>query len=160
MSYFFFPYRSLSLSLYTVFDSVSSNIDEVLLINPSVIVFVFGDFNVRYKDWLSYSGGSDRHGELLIFLSQMTLLRWLTFLLGSQTMLLTVLVFCICLFILMLVFVLQWLFVHREILIMLLSHFIQIHSGIPCFIASLWLFLCWLGWSLWSFERCSMVGYL
>ena len=25
---------------------------------------------------------------------------------------------------------------------------------------SLWLFLCWLGWSLWLFERCSMGGYL
>ena len=64
MSYFFFPYQSLSLSLYTVFDSISSNIDEVFLINPSVIVFVFGDFNVHYKGWLSYSGGTDRPGEL------------------------------------------------------------------------------------------------
>ena len=47
-----------------VFDSVSSNIDEVLSINPSTDVFVFGDFNVHHKDWLTYSGGTDRSGEL------------------------------------------------------------------------------------------------
>ena len=33
-----------------VFDSVSPKIDEVLLINPSANVFVFGDFNVHHKD--------------------------------------------------------------------------------------------------------------
>ena len=64
MSYFFFLYRSPSSSLCTVFDSISSNIDEVLLINPSANVFVFGDFNVHHKDWLTYSGGTDRPGEL------------------------------------------------------------------------------------------------
>ena len=47
-----------------VFDSFSSNIDEVLSINPSANVFVFGDFNVHHKDWLTYSGGTDRSGEL------------------------------------------------------------------------------------------------
>ena len=46
-SYFFFLYWSPSLSLCTVFDSISSNIDEVLSINPSANVFVFGDFNVH-----------------------------------------------------------------------------------------------------------------
>ena len=52
VSYFFFLYRSLSSSICTVFDSISSNIDEVLSINPSANVFVFGDFNVHHKDWL------------------------------------------------------------------------------------------------------------
>ena len=47
-----------------VFYSVSSNIDEVLSINPSANVFVFGDFHVHHKDWLTYSGGTDRPGEL------------------------------------------------------------------------------------------------
>ena len=47
-----------------VFDSISSNKDEVLLINPSGNVFAFGDFNVHHKDWLSYSGGTDQSGEL------------------------------------------------------------------------------------------------
>ena len=27
-------------------------------------VFVFGDFNVHHKDWLTYSGGTNRPGEL------------------------------------------------------------------------------------------------
>ena len=47
-----------------VFDSISSNIDEVLSINPSANVFVFGDFNAHHKDWFTYSGGTDRSGEL------------------------------------------------------------------------------------------------
>ena len=64
VSYFVFLYRSPFLSLCTVFDSVSSNIDEVLSINPSANVFVFGDFNDHHRDWLTYSGGTDRPGEL------------------------------------------------------------------------------------------------
>ena len=27
-------------------------------------MFVFGDFNIHYKNWLIYSGGNDRSGEL------------------------------------------------------------------------------------------------
>ena len=64
VSYFFFLYRSPSLFLCTVFNSISSNIDEVLSINPSANVFFFRDFNVHHKDWLTYSGGTDRPGEL------------------------------------------------------------------------------------------------
>ena len=64
LSYFFFLYQSSFLSLYTVFDSISSNIDQVLLINPSANIFVLGDFNVHHKDWLTYSGGTDWPGEL------------------------------------------------------------------------------------------------
>ena len=63
MSYFFFLYQSPSSALCTVFDSISSNKDEVLLINPSA-VFVFGDFNVHHKDCLTYSSGTDEPGEL------------------------------------------------------------------------------------------------
>ena len=43
--YFFFLYRSSSSSLCTFFDSISSNIDEVLSINPSPSVFVFVTFH-------------------------------------------------------------------------------------------------------------------
>ena len=60
----FFLCRSPSLSLCMVFYSISSNIDEVLLINPSANVFVFGDFNIHHKNWLTYSGGTDQPGEL------------------------------------------------------------------------------------------------
>ena len=62
--HFFFLYRSPSSSLCMVFGSISSNIDEVLSISPSADVFVFGDFNSHHKDWLTYSGGTDRPGEL------------------------------------------------------------------------------------------------
>ena len=54
VSYFFFLYQSPSLSLCTIFDSISSSIDAILLINPSAHVFVFGAFNVHHKDWLAY----------------------------------------------------------------------------------------------------------
>ena len=111
--YFCFLYRSLSSSLCTVFYSIPSNIDEVLLINPSANVFVFADFNVYHKDRLTYSGGTDRPVKCYnFFLSQMTLLRWLTFLLRSQAVILIVMLFWIYLFLLMLVLVLQWLSLH------------------------------------------------
>ena len=65
VSYFFFLflYRSHPSSLCTVFGSILSNIEEVLSINPSANVFVFGDFNAHQKDWLTYSGGTDRSCE-------------------------------------------------------------------------------------------------
>ena len=47
----------------TVFDSISSNIDKVLSINPYANIFVFGDFNVHHKDWLTYFGGTDTSGD-------------------------------------------------------------------------------------------------
>ena len=64
VSYYFFLCRSPSSALYTVFDSVSSNIDEVLSINPSANDFDFGVFNTHHKDWLTYSGRTDRPSEL------------------------------------------------------------------------------------------------
>ena len=64
VSYSFSLYRSLSSSSCTAFNYISSNIDEVLSINQSANVFVFGDFNVHHKDRLTYSGGTDRPGEL------------------------------------------------------------------------------------------------
>ena len=106
VSYFFFLYQSLSLSFCRVFYSTLSNIDEVLSINPSANVFVFGNFNVHNKDWLTYSGGTDLVNPVTISLSQITLIRWLTFLLRFQTVILIVLLFWIYFFLLMLVFVL------------------------------------------------------
>ena len=37
------------------------------MINPSAYVFVFGDFNVYHKDWLTYYGGTDQPDELCYF---------------------------------------------------------------------------------------------
>ena len=59
VSYFFFLCQSPSSALCMVFGSISSNIDEALSINPSANAFVFGDFNVHHKDWLTYSGGTN-----------------------------------------------------------------------------------------------------
>ena len=64
MFYFFFLYLLPSSSLWTVFDAISSNTDEVLSISSSTNVFVFGDFNIHHKDWLTYSSGTDRPREL------------------------------------------------------------------------------------------------
>ena len=61
--YFFSLYQSPSSSLCKVFDFISSNIDEVLSINPSAVL-VFGNFNIYQKDWLTYSRGTDQPGEL------------------------------------------------------------------------------------------------
>ena len=47
-----------------VFDTILSNIDEVLSVHPYAYAFVFGDFNIHHKDWLTYSGETDRSGEL------------------------------------------------------------------------------------------------
>ena len=54
----------LHSSSSSLFDSISSNIGELLSINPSANVLVFGDLNVHHKDWLTHSGGTDRSGEL------------------------------------------------------------------------------------------------
>ena len=51
--YFFLLCRSPSSSLCIVFDAISFSIDEVLSINPSVNVFVFGDLNILHKNWLT-----------------------------------------------------------------------------------------------------------
>ena len=52
------------ITIRLVFNTISSNTDEVLLINLSANVFVFGGFNINHKGWLGYSGGTDRAGEL------------------------------------------------------------------------------------------------
>ena len=69
VSFSFFPYESPSLLLCRVFQPISSNIDEVLSINPCANVFVFKDFNVNHKDCLIYSGGADKLGELCYIFS-------------------------------------------------------------------------------------------
>ena len=101
-----FSSRSSALFLCTVFHFISSNKDEVLSINPSANIYVFGDFIIRtglpIQVELIYMVNS-----VIFFLSQTTLPRWLTFLLESQTVILTVLLFWIYFFLLMLVIV-QW----------------------------------------------------
>ena len=141
VSYFFFFCQSPSSSLCTVFDSILSNIDEVLLINSSVNVFLSLEtlMSIMRTDLSILVELIDLVNSVIILLSQMTLLRWLTLLLGSQTVILIVQLFWLYLFLLMLVFVLQWLSLHWEILIMSLSQFIltfhQVYNVMPCFVA-------------------------
>ena len=123
VSYFFFLYRSPSSALCTVFDSISSNIDEVLSINPSANVFVFEDFNAHQKDWLTYSGGTDRSCEFWYNFSISNDLTQMVNFLYQIPVTLTVLLFWISFFLLMLVFFPQWLLLLWEILIMLLYQF-------------------------------------
>ena len=56
----------LRLDLFAQFNVISSNIDEVLSINSSANVLVFGDFNVYRKGWFirTYSIGTDRRGKI------------------------------------------------------------------------------------------------
>ena len=56
---------SVSITFFVFMKGVSnsSNIDEVLSIK-SYVVFVLGDFNIHRKDWLTYSGRTDKTGEL------------------------------------------------------------------------------------------------
>ena len=137
--FFFFVCWSPSSSLCTVFDSVSSNVHEVLSINPSANVFVFGDLNVHHKDWLTYSSATDRPGELCynFYISNdlTQMVNFPTRIPDCDSHSPALLDF----FLLTLVFVLQWLSLHWEILIMLLSQFPltfhQIHNGMPHFIA-------------------------
>ena len=64
MSHFFSLSQPLFSSLGSAFEFVSSNIVEDLLINPSAYVFVLRDFHIYHKDWLTYSDGTGRFGEL------------------------------------------------------------------------------------------------
>ena len=79
----------------------------------------------------------DKVNFVIIFQYQITLLRWITFLLQSMTVTLTVLLFWIYSFLLMQIFVLQWLSLHCKILIIWLSQFPltfhQTQNGMPCF---------------------------
>ena len=161
VSCFFYLCRSPSSLLCTVFYSISSNTDEILSINPSANMFVFADLKSMIKTILVEL--IDLVNSVIVFLSQLILLRWLTFLLGSLTVTLTDLL--LDLFISSdTSFLLQWLSLHREILTCccLTFHWLsnKLKTGCPVSLHSLWLFSCWLGWSSWSFERCSMGGYL
>ena len=78
---------------------------------------------------------TDLQNSVIICLSQMTLLRWLTFLLGSLILNVTFLSW-IFFFLLTIVFVLQWLSLHWEILICCLSfHWLSSKLKTRCFVS-------------------------
>ena len=115
--------------------------DEVLSINPSATGFVFGAFNLPRKDWLTYPGGTHRHGELCYnfsFSDDLTqMVNFPTWIPTSDSHSPALLHF----FFLTRVFVLQWLFLYWEILMMLLFQFpltfLQTKMGVLLFIAQI-----------------------
>ena len=111
VSCFIFLYRSFSWSLCTIFDAISSNIDEALSNIP--FANAFGDFRIYYKDWLTYSGRTDKPGELChnfsvsdYLIQMVNLIKW------SLAVTNAILLFRIYLFLLTQVFVLQWHFLY------------------------------------------------
>ena len=46
------------------FLTLSTSIDKALSVHPYTKIFACSDFSVHHKDWSTYSGVSDRHGEL------------------------------------------------------------------------------------------------
>ena len=98
-----FPLSVTFFVLVHVFDSNSSNIDEVLSINRSAKFLSFETLTSIIRTGLPILVeliGLVNYA--IIFLSQMTLLRWLTFLLGFQTVILTVLLFWVYFYLMML----------------------------------------------------------
>ena len=139
VSYFFYLYGKHS-SLCKVFDFISSNVDEVLSMIPSANLFVFGDFNVHHKDWLTYADGTGRSDEFCYnFSISNNFTQMINFPTGIPGCDSHSPALWIYFNLLMPVFVLQWLSVHCEILIMLLSRFPltfhHIHNGMAHFIA-------------------------
>ena len=95
-------------------------------INPSPALIVFGNSDVYHKGWkLSFHlvKLTNLVNAAIILLSKTTLLRWLTFLLGSLTVTLDNLALLDFFFLLTLVFALMWLSLHWKILIILFSQF-------------------------------------
>ena len=148
--YFFFLYQSPS-SLCIVFDSISSLQMCLSLETLKSIIRTGSPILVEFIDLVKSS---------IIFLSQSTLLRWLTFLLGSsESCCFGFISFSGC----------QYLFYNGFPSVgkfwscgCLSSHWLSNKLKTGCLISlhSLCLFSCWLGWSSWSLERCSTGGYL
>ena len=122
----------ISLSILLLF---SVSITFSVKFHPtSANVFVFGDFNVHHKDWLTYSGGTDRPGELCYnFSISNDLTQMVNFptripdcdshSLALLDLFLSSDVICST----------MWFSLHLEILFALIFH--QIHNRISCFIA-------------------------
>ena len=161
VSYFFFLYQSPSLSLCMVFNSSLSKIDEILSINPSANVFVFGDFNVHRKDWLTYSGITYELSYNFSVSNDLTHMVHFPNRIPDCDSLSPVLLD---------------LFIPSDasvcstkafpslgnsdhIVVSVSIDYLKFATGCPVSSHSLWLFSRWLEWSSGSFERCSVGVY-
>ena len=94
VSYFFFLYRSPSLFLCTVFDSISSNMIRFSRLTHLLMFLSLETLTSIIRTGLPILVELiDLVNSVILFLSQMTLVRCLTFLLESQTVILIVLLF-------------------------------------------------------------------
>ena len=64
--WYFFLYQSPFSTSCIVFDSVSTSINKALSVHLYAKIFACGDFSVHHKDWLTYSGVTNRPGELCV----------------------------------------------------------------------------------------------
>ena len=156
---------SPSSSLCTVFDIILSNMRWGLSINPSANLFVFADFDVHRKDWLTNFGRTDRHGELCYdFSISNDLTQMVNFPNRIPDCYHHSHALWFSFFLLTIVFILEWLSLHWKFwsCCCLCFHWLSVKLKRRCNVSShsLRFFLCWVGWSSRSFERCSMGGYL
>ena len=154
----------MTSSLHTVFDAMSSGIDEVLWTNPSAKVFVLDINSIHHKDWLIYCGGTDRPGEscynLSIAKSCTQMINFPPQIPGCDSCSSS---FLHLFFLLMKVFVLQWFSLCLEILIMLSQFsltFLQTQSRMLLLLADLLVVLGKLEYFLWPCQKYFMGVYL
>ena len=116
------------------------------LIRKDFITHIHG-LAVYVKDGLPFVRDLSFRKLCEFLLSQMALLRWLTFLLGSLTVTLTVLLFWIYFFLFTQVFVLPWLFSIGKFWSYFCLSFhwlsVKLKTGCPVLSHTLWLFSCW-----------------
>ena len=146
MSYFLFFYQSLSFvlmhSFWFYFIQHRSWSTHLLMCLETLTSIIRTGLPILVE-WI------DLVNSVIIFLSETDLLRLLTFLLGSQAVISTVLLVSICFFRLMLLFILQWLSHHWKLWSCCCLSFhwlsIKVTTACPISLHSLWL-LCWFGW--------------
>ena len=122
------------------------NMDEVLSVDLSSTVFVFGDFNMLHVDWVTYSSGTDRPGKLCYNFSISNDLNqkvnFPTGIPGSDSHNPALLDLFLTL-----VFVLQWLSLQK---FMTVSTNFSSNLKKDVSFCHLWLFLGWSSWSCWE----------
>ena len=162
LSYFFFL-AFVFVHGFLILFHLSS---EVLFINPSANVFVFGDFNVHHKDLFTYSGRTDQLGKLCYNFS---IWNDLTLMVNFPTRIPDCGFHSPALLNLFISFDASICSAmafpplgNSYHVVFSVSNWLsrKLKTGCPVSSHSSWLLLYWLGWSLWSFERCSMGGYL
>ena len=149
MSCLFSLYQSPS-SLRMVFNIQSSKIDKVLLINTSTNIFVIGHFNIHHKDWLICSDGTENGGKPYSGGQLSYSNPWfslLDFFHPSDPNIFSTVAF-------------PPLWNSDYAVVSNLLLYFRLKKRWPFSFYSLWLFWYGLRLSLWSFERCSVRGYL